>query len=57
VSSLHEVESALAGVERLDFDLEARSIPAAWTRLREEARPYFAALAVWKAELVPLEKA
>lgn len=54
--SLEVVESALGDAERLDFDLGRTSIPAAWARLREEARPVFAALNVWQADLVPLAR-
>jgi hypothetical protein len=53
--SLAEVEAALKDQTRLDFDLRPEAIPAAWLRLREEARPAFAAMNVWKADLVPFE--
>ena len=55
--SLAEVESSLGGVDRLDFHLRPEAVPAAWSALREEARPQFAALNVWQADLVPLQTA
>lgn len=55
--SLAEVESALEGVERLDFDARPQDIPFAWAKLREEARPMFAQMAIWKADLVRLGEA
>src|SRR5205814_490033 len=48
--SLPEVESALAHEDRLDFDVRPQAIPAAWIRLREEARPRFAAMDIWRAD-------
>lgn len=54
--SLAEVETALADEDRLDFHLDAQGIPAAWARLREEARPRFAALNIWQADLAPLDR-
>ena len=55
--SLAEVESALEGVERLDFDARPQDIPPAWAKLREEARPAFAQMGIWKADLVRLSEA
>ncbi|MDE2058337.1 MAG: hypothetical protein KGL31_11830 [candidate division NC10 bacterium] len=54
--SLAEVESELRETDRLDFDARAQEIPAAWVRLREEARPLFAAMNIWRADLVPMER-
>lgn len=54
--SLPEVESALGETDRLDFNAFPQDIPASWTRLREEARPRFAAMNIWRADLVPLEQ-
>ena len=54
--SLAEVEPELADVDRLDFHLHPEAIPAAWVKLREEARPRFAAMNIWQADLVPLER-
>lgn len=51
--SFHDVASQLVGVERLDFHLGARSVPTSWTTLREEARPIFDELHIWRAELEP----
>jgi len=53
--SLADVESALTDADRLDFDLHPQAIPPAWARLREEARPHFASMNIWQADLVPLE--
>jgi hypothetical protein len=49
--SLAEVEAAVSDEERLDFDMG--EIPSVWHKLREEARPIFAAMNIWRAELVP----
>src|SRR5688572_31294601 len=46
-SSLANVESALREVDRLDFDASPQEIPAAWAKLREEARPLFANMNIW----------
>lgn len=52
--SLAQVESILQDAERLDFDAHARDIPEAWDSLREEARPVFGAMNIWRADLVPV---
>ena len=52
--SLREVESALGNAERLDFNASPQDIPAAWFRLREEAKPYFAQMSIWRANLEPV---
>jgi hypothetical protein len=54
--SLAEVESALREADRLDFDAHPQGIPAAWANLREEARPLFAAMNIWRADLMPIER-
>lgn len=54
--SLKEVEMALRDVVRLDFDACPQEIPAAWSRLREEARPLLAAMSIWRADLVLIER-
>jgi len=54
--SLAEVERALADVDRLDFHLRPHDIPAGWVELRQEAKPLFAAMNIWQADLVPLER-
>lgn len=54
--SLANVELALRDVERLDFDAQPGAIPEAWASLREEARPLFAAMNVWQADLVPIQR-
>jgi hypothetical protein len=54
--SLKEIESALRDADRLDFDARLQEIPEAWSRLRKEARPVFAAMNVWRANLVPVER-
>jgi hypothetical protein len=55
--SLAEVESALRDADRLDFDAHPEHIPETWANLREEARPLFAAMNIWRADLVPIERA
>lgn len=47
--SLRVVEEQLGDAEYLDFDLHAAEVPAAWPELREEARPVFADLNIWRA--------
>lgn len=54
--SLAKVEWALRDAERLDFDARPQDIPEAWASLREEARPIFAAMNVWQADLVPIDR-
>jgi len=54
--SLVEVLSALRDTERLDFDLYPHEIPGAWATLREEARPIFEQMNIWRADLVPMER-
>jgi hypothetical protein len=54
--SLAEVESALGDADRLDFDAHRGGIPAAWPGLRDEARPLLAAMNIWRADLVPIER-
>jgi hypothetical protein len=53
--SLAEVESALRDAERLDFQGCPQEIPATWFRLREEARPLFAGISIWRADLLPVQ--
>lgn len=54
--SLAEVEEALRGVKRLDFDAAPEKVPDEWAKLREEARPLFAELNIWQADLVPINE-
>jgi hypothetical protein len=54
--SLSHVELALQNAQRLDFDSRPEQIPAAWASLREEARPIFADIGIWRADLVPIER-
>lgn len=54
--SLLEVEIALREVERLDFHLHPNEIPTAWIKLREEAKPLFTAMNIWRADLVPISR-
>jgi hypothetical protein len=54
--SLAAVEAALRAADRLDFDAKPEAIPTGWTRLREEARPLFGQLNIWRADLVPLKE-
>ena len=54
--SLAEVEASLRDMDRLDFDARPDKVPAAWQALREEARPFFAQLGIWQADLVPINR-
>lgn len=47
--SLAQVVEALGNVSRIDFHLNGE--PSGWTQLREEARPLFKYLVIYKAEL------
>lgn len=55
-SSLSAIESALREAERLDFDADPEGVPESWATLREEARPLFASMNIWRADLVPIER-
>jgi hypothetical protein len=55
-ASLGEVAAALRDTERLDFDARPQDIPTAWARLRDEARPLFADMGIWRADLVAIER-
>lgn len=52
--SLAVVREALGDAERLDFHACPEETPQEWARLREEARPVFAGLNVWRADLEPI---
>ena len=54
--SLEGVISKLKGVQRLDFNATSKKIPRYWALLREEARPVFAKLDIWKADLSPIKR-
>ena len=54
--SLGKVMSSLRDTERLDFDLYPDAIPEAWAILREEARPIFEQMNIWRADLIPIEQ-
>jgi hypothetical protein len=53
-ASFSAVRDALGDAEVLDFDLGVSEIPQAWAELREQARPIFAGLNIWRADLVPI---
>jgi hypothetical protein len=48
------VRDALGSAEVLDFGESADGVLAAWAELREQARPIFAGLNIWLADLVPI---
>ncbi len=54
--SLVKVEEALQGATRLDVDADPQGIPESWHKLREEARPVFATMNIWQADLVPIQR-
>ena len=54
--SLAEVRRALEGQEFLDFDASPGRIPAAWSKLREEARAVFRQINIWQADLTRLQR-
>ena len=54
--TLAEVEAELRNIDRLDFHAHPQEIPSTWARLREEARPHFAEMNIWSADLVPINK-
>jgi len=53
--SFTKLDAAMKDVTFLDFHLGSEEIPEAWAALREEARPIFASLDIWQAELVPYQ--
>jgi len=53
--SFAEVALALRDAERLDFHARHQDIPEAWAKLREEARPMFSRMNIWRADLVPIQ--
>lgn len=54
--SLPGVAAQLQGVQRLDFHPDPQGIPAAWGQLRDEARPLFATMPIWQADLAELQR-
>ena len=52
--ALADVRAELGETERMDAHLHPRGMPPSWRRLREEARPAFARMNIWKANLVPV---
>ncbi len=46
--------NAMDDMEQLDFDQGQHRLPASWATLREEARPLFWQMNVWRADFVPL---
>lgn len=52
--SLPAVKEKLNDAERMDFDM-GENVPAEWAQLREEARPLMNKLAIFRADLVPVE--
>jgi hypothetical protein len=54
--SLVVVRDQAATLTHLDFNLEPDTVPAAWGRLREEAREVFADLVIFEATLVPVPR-
>lgn len=54
--SLLEVMAALRNAEHLDFHMGSKEIPAAWSKLREEARSRFAKMNIWRANLAPIKQ-
>lgn len=52
--SLKKVRKEIDDLDQLDFDLGRKDIPPTWAALREEARPVYARMHVWRADFVPL---
>jgi len=52
--SLPSVREQLKGKTRVDFNL-GENVPAEWEKLREEARPLMADMAIFEAQLVRIE--
>ena len=48
--SLPEVELAFKDKSRLDFDMKPHEIPATWSLLREETRPLFSKMNIWRVD-------
>lgn len=53
--TLASVEAELQNEVGLDFNMSPDKIPSLWDQLREEARPVFAAMNIWQADLMPVE--
>ncbi len=53
--SLLAVEEQLGDADYLDFSSVDPGIPASWADLREEARPLFADLNIWRADFERLQ--
>ncbi len=54
--ALAEVRRAIGNAESLDFNLGKSKVPAAWPRLREEARPVLRGLVIFEAALRPIKR-
>lgn len=52
--SLAAAAVALEGITRLDFDQGKKNIPTNWSKLRDEAMPYFKRLHIFEAVLEPV---
>ena len=52
--SFANVEVALGSRDRIEFD-NPDDVPHSWASLRDEARPRFSGLRLWKAELVQIQ--
>ena len=55
-SSMAHIEARLKNVKRLDFDARPEEVPREWATLREEARPIFAQIPIWRADLHPMHE-
>ena len=54
--SLSKDKSELKNVTSLDFDARPQEILTSWAGLREEARPLFKRMNIWRADLIPIER-
>ena len=54
--SFGRVKLLLKNVDRLDFDARQDAVPSEWSVLREEARPIFSRLPIWRADLRPMHE-
>ena len=55
-SMMGRIKMLLKSVKRLDFDAKPEEVPSEWATLREEARPIFTQIPIWRADLHPMHE-
>jgi len=54
--SLEEIKQSMKSFKHLDFDLDKEKIPQLWGKLRDEAKPIFKKLKIFKPSLAELDE-